>query len=205
MFKYILAFTVVVLIAGLFIGCVHLFRVSQKNKKELSKYENKEIEYTNNLGKTLVVYYSLSGNTKQIAENIADKTDAEMFEIMTSEDITPNAKFYLDIKKQLTYKKYPSIEEKMPKFQDYDTIFVGFPVWWYTIATPMLSFLQKADFMGKKVVPFSTQGSNFGTSFADFEQMAKNAKIGKEQSFNNVDKKYNKAVDNKITDWLNSL
>lgn len=205
MFKYILAFTTVVLFAGLVIGCVHLFKVSQKNKKELSKYENKEIEYTNNLGKTLVVYYSLSGNTKQIAENIADKTDAEMFEIKTSEKITPNAKFYLDIKQQLKNKKYPSIEEKMPDFQEYDTVFVGFPVWWYTIATPVLAFLQKADFMGKKVVPFSTQGSNYGTSFTDFKTNAKNAQIVQGNAFNNVDKKYARAVDNKITDWLNKL
>lgn len=205
MFKYILAFTTVVLITCLVIGCVHLFRVSQKNKKELSKYENKEIKYTNNLGNTLVVYYSLSGNTKQIADNIADKTDAAMFEIKTTAEIEQGPKFYLDIKKQLKNKKYPLIEEKMPDFQEYDTIFVGFPVWWYTIATPVLAFLQKADFMGKKVVPFSTQGSNYGTSFTDFEQMAKNAKIAKGNSFNNVDKKYDKAVDNKITDWLNNL
>lgn len=205
MFKYILAFTAVVLIIGLFIGCMHLFRVSQKNKKELAKYENKEIEYTNNLGKTLVVYYSLSGNTKQIADNIANKTDAEMFEIKTTETIEQNPKFYLNIKKQLANKKYPSIEEKTPDFQAYDTVFVGFPVWWYTIATPVLAFLQKADFNGKKVVPFSTQGSNYGTSFADFEKMAKNAKIGKGASFNNINKKYDKAVDNKINDWLNNL
>lgn len=205
MFKYILAFTTVVLITCLVIGCVHLLRVSQKNKKELSKYENKEIEYTNNLGNTLVVYYSLSGNTKQIADNIADKTDAAMFEIKTTAEIEQGPKFYLDIKKQLKSKKYPSIEEKMPDFQEYDTIFVGFPVWWYTIATPVLAFLQTADFNGKKVVPFSTQGSNYGTSFTDFEQMAKNAKIAKGNSFNNVDKKYDKAVDNKITDWLNNL
>ena len=141
MFKYILAFTTVVLITCLVIGCVHLFRVSQKNKKELSKYENKKIEYTNNLGNTLVVYYSLSGNTKQIADNIADKTDAAMFEIKTTAEIEQGPKFYLDIKKQLKNKKYPSIEEKMPDFQEYDTIFVGFPVWWYTIATPVLAFL----------------------------------------------------------------
>lgn len=205
MFKYILAFTTVVLITCLVIGCVHLLRVSQKNKKELSKYENKEIKYTNNLGNTLVVYYSLSANTKQIADNIADKTDAAMFEIKTTAEIEQGPKFYLDIKKQLKNKKYPSIEEKMPDFQEYDTIFVGFPVWWYTIATPVLAFLQTADFNGKKVVPFSTQGSNYGTSFTDFKTNAKNAKIAKGNSFNNVDKKYDKAVDNKITDWLNKL
>ena len=205
MFKYLLIIVGLILFLSLIIGFVHLYRVAQKNKKELSQYENKEITYDNNLGKVLIVYYSLSGNTKQIAENIANKTEAEIFEIKTSETIKPNAKFYLEIKQQLKSKKYPQIQENLPDFSKYDTVFVGFPVWWYTIATPMLSFLEKVDFSDKKVFPFSTQGSNYGTSFADFKNMAKNAKIGEGTSFNNVDKKYNKAVDNKISSWLNSL
>ena len=205
MFKYLLIFVGIVLVVSLIIGCLHLIRVAKRNKKELSQYGNKEIEYTNNLGKTLVVYYSLSGNTKQIAENIAAKTNADVFEIKTTEPMQEGVKFHLEIKQQLKSKEYPSIQENLPDSNDYDTIFVGFPVWWYTIATPVLAFLQKADFKNKKVVPFSTQGSNYGTSFADFNAMAKNAKIGKEQSFNNVGKKYDKAVDCKINTWLNGL
>jgi len=205
MIKYLLISVGIVLVVSLLIGVIHLFKVAQKNKKELSEYENKEIVYSNNKGKVLVVYYSLSGNTKEIAENIAHKTNADLFEIKTTDKLNTNAKFYLEIKKQLKSKKYPQIEENIPDFSKYDTVFVGFPVWWYTIATPVLSFLEKADFNSKKVVAFSTQGSNFGTSFTDFEQMAKNAKLAKGNSFNNVDKKYNKAVDNKIIDWLNSL
>ena len=205
MTKYILIGTAVVIILSLIVGCLHLFRVAQKNKKELNQYSSKEIKYTNNLGKTLVVYYSLSGNTKQIAANIASKAKAEVFEIKTTEPMQEGLKFHLEIKQQLKNKKYPSIQEKLPDFNDYDTIFVGFPVWWYTMATPVFEFLQRADFKNKKVVPFSTQGSNYGTSFADFKNLAKNAKIGKEQSFNNVGKKYDNAVDNKISTWLNDL
>ena len=93
----------------------------------------------------------------------------------------------------------------MPDFSKYDTVFVGGPVWWYTMSTPMYSFLQQANFAGKKVVPFSTQGSNYGTYFEDFAKMAKNAKLQKEASFNNMPEKYNSAVDNKIAEWLNSL
>ena len=104
----------------------------------------KEIVYSNNLGKVLVVYYSLSGKTKEIAENIAHKTNADLFEIKTTDKLNTNAKFYLEIKKQLKSKKYPLLEENIPDFSKYDTVFVGFPVWWYTIATPVLSFLEKA-------------------------------------------------------------
>lgn len=72
-------------------------------------------------------------------------------------------------------------------------------------ATPVLSFLEKADFLGRKVVPFSTQGSNYGTFFEDFAGKAQNAQILKGQSFNNLSAEYDRAVDNKISDWLNKL
>ncbi|MBE6451721.1 MAG: hypothetical protein E7016_07165 [Alphaproteobacteria bacterium] len=205
MIKYILAIIVLMLIVGLVTGGVHLYKVGQKNKKDLASYINGEIKYNNNLGKTLVVYYSLSGNTESIAQNIAQKTNADVFKIETKEQIKQNPSFYLKIKKQLSEKKYPELNAEMPDFANYDTIFVGFPVWWYTIATPVLSFLQQADFAGKKVVPFSTQGSNYGTSFTDFKANAKNAQISEGQAFNNLDKKYDKAVDNKINNWLNGL
>ena len=84
-------------------------------------------------------------------------------------------------------------------------VFVGAPVWWYTIATPGLSFLQQADFQGKKVVPFSTQGSNYGSFFEDFTQRAKNAKLLTSADFNNLPAEYDRAVENKISRWLNSL
>lgn len=205
MFSYIVNFTLIVFIVSLFIGSFHLYRVSKRNKKELKPYATDNIVYKNDLGKVLVVYYSLSGNTKQIAENIAKKTNADLFEIKTLEQAKLGLSFYIEIKKQLNTKKYPKIENKMPDFLKYDTIFVGFPVWWYTMATPGLSFLQKADFRNKNVVPFSTQGSNYGSFFEDFKKMAKNANILEGNQFNNVGKKYNNAVDSKISDWLNQI
>lgn len=205
MFSYIVNFTLIVFIFSLFIGSFHLYRVSKRNKKELKPYATDNIVYKNDLGKVLVVYYSLSGNTKQIAENIAKKTNADLFEIKTLEQAKLGLSFYIEIKKQLNTKKYPKIENKMPDFLKYDTIFVGFPVWWYTMATPGLSFLQKADFRNKNVVPFSTQGSNYGSFFEDFKKMAKNANILEGNQFNNVGKKYNNAVDSKISDWLNQI
>ena len=113
--------------------------------------------------------------------------------------------FYLILKKQLKDKIYPELAGDMPDLTKYDTIFVGGPVWWYTVSTPMRAFLEKIDFQNKKVVPFSTQGSNFGTYFEYFAQEAKNANLQKSASFNNLPAKYNKAVDNKIATWINSL
>jgi flavodoxin len=68
-----------------------------------------------------------------------------------------------------------------------------------------LEFLKKFDFKNKNVVPFSTQGSNYGTYFEDFKAKAKNANILKGESFNNLDSSYNEQVKNKIISWLNSL
>jgi len=95
MIKYILAIIVLMLIVGLVTGGVHLYKVGQKNKKDLASYINGEIKYNNNLGKTLVVYYSVSGNTESIAQNIAQKTNADVFKIETKEQIKQNPSFYL--------------------------------------------------------------------------------------------------------------
>ena len=95
--------------------------------------------------------------------------------------------------------------EALPDIAAYDVVFVGAPVWWYTMAPPLFSILEQIDFQGKKVVPFSTQGSNTGTFFEDFAATAKNAQILQHASFNNMDKKYDKQVEAKVTDWINKL
>ena len=88
---------------------------------------------------------------------------------------------------------------------NYDTIFVGSPVWWYTMAPALYRFLSKIDFNGKKVVPFSTQGSNCGSFFTDFANKAQNAKVLTGEQFNNIDDKFKTQVSNKINTWLNKL
>ena len=132
-------------------------------------------------------------------------TGGELYEVKTAEKIKQTPWFYLTLRKQLKDKNYPKLSGSLPDFRQYDTIFVGGPVWWYTASTPMRAFLQQADFKGKKVVPFTTQGSNVGTYFEDFAQTAKNAKLLKSASFNNMPEKYDHAVDNKIATWINSL
>lgn len=205
MLKYVLYAVLFLILAGLAGGGFHLYRVAAKNKKDMAQYagEIKPIDYK--FGKVLVVYYSLSGHTKDIAERIKSKTHADIYEIKTVEEIKPTPLFYLKVKQQLRNKEYPVLAGEMPDLDKYDMVFVGSPVWWYTISTPVKSFLQGADFKGRKVVPFSTQGSNYGTFFEDFATEVHNAQILPAESFNNLPKEYDLPVDNKITEWLNKL
>lgn len=197
----------IILIVAVVVGIsslLHLYKVSVKNKKEMAKYSN-TVSLTANLGKTLVIYYSLTGRTKDIALQIQKFTNADIYEIKTKEKIKQGPSLYITSKKQISSQNYPDIINDFPNIDEYDTIFVGSPIWWYTATPAVLEFLKKFDFKNKNVAPFSTQGSNYGSYFEDFKEKAKNAKILKGESFNNLDSSYNEQVKNKIITWLNSL
>ena len=202
--KYVLySILVIVLIIGIG-SLIHLYKVSNKNKTEMAKYSN-NVKLTANLGKTLIIYYSLTGKTKDIALQIQSLTNGTLYEIKPKEEIKSGPSIYITSKKQISSGNYPEIVNDFPDISNYDTIFVGSPIWWYTAAPVVLEFLKEFDFQNKNVVPFSTQGSNYGTYFEDFKAKAKNAIILKGKSFNNMDSKYNEQVKNKIINWLNSL
>ena len=198
---YVLLLAVVVIaVAGLW----HLYRVSSVNKREMAQYAGKSTEIKKDLGKVLVVYYSLTGHTKEIADKIQTMTNADIFRLEPAEPFPTGAKLHLTVKEQLKMKKYPALKQ-MPDLTGYDVVFVGAPVWWYTAATPVLSFLEQADFQGVKVAFFSTQGSNRGTFLPDVTALTKNAQILLDASFNNMGKEYDAAVNAKIADWINGL
>ena len=100
MLKYILYLIVIFIVGGLITGGIHLYRVAQKNKKEMAQYQGDEAIAVKPLGKVLVVYYSLSGHTRDIAEIIRNKTGADIYEIKTAEPIKQNPLMYLKIRKQ---------------------------------------------------------------------------------------------------------
>ncbi|MDR0447093.1 MAG: NAD(P)H-dependent oxidoreductase [Treponema sp.] len=186
-------------------GGFHLYRVKVRNTREMEQYSGDDVVMNRNLGRVLVVYYSLSGRTRDIAERIKAKTGADIYEIKTAEEIKAGPALYLKSKSDLKKGSYPELQGTIPDMGGYDVVFVGSPIWWYTAATPVMAFLEKVDFKGRKVVPFSTQGSNAGTFLKDFERMAVNANLTGYQSFNNIGKEYDRAVNNKISAWLNSL
>ncbi len=188
--KYALYVLIAAVVVAAAAGLWHLYRVSSVNKREMAQYAGKSAEVKKDLGKALVVYYSLTGRTKEIADKIKTLTGADAFRLETAEP--------------LKTKKYPALKQ-LPDLTGYDIVFVGAPAWWYTAATPVLSYLEQTDFQGRKVAFFSTQGSNRGTFLPDVTALTKNAQILPDASFNNMGKEYDDAVTAKIAAWINGL
>lgn len=145
--------------------------VNTNNKSEIQNKENtnsqtEKEQNTQNINrntskKTLVIYYSRSGNTKQIADYIGEKTNADIIRLETVRTYPTNYDEMLDTaKEEQRNGGRPELKNKNINIEDYDTIFLGYPIWWGEIATPVYTFLDEYDLSGKKIVPFVTSGSS---------------------------------------------
>ena len=110
--------------------------------------------------KMLVLYYSQTGNTKAVAEEIANKLGADIEEITMLEPYDPDFQATIDrCMKDREQGILPEIQPVKADLANYDVIFLGFPVWFGTYAPPVITYLNNADLSGKKIVPFCTFGS----------------------------------------------
>ena len=122
--------------------------------------------------KVLIAYYSWSGNTRDIAQRIQKITGGDLFEITPEKAYPLNYGETVDIAKHEKLNDYNPPLKNHVSTEDYDVIFVGTPVWWYTMAPVVKTFLQEADFNGKVVVPFCTHGGGGESStFNDMENL----------------------------------
>ena len=145
MLKFVVYFVIAAVVVIAAASVWHLMRVAAGNKEEMSRYAGPEKEFTGHFGKALVVYYSLDGHTREIAEKIREKTGADIYEIKTREKFKKTPWFYLTLKKQLKNGEYPELAGELPDPKAYDVVFVGAPVWWYTMATPLFSYLKQTE------------------------------------------------------------
>lgn len=112
-------------------------------------------------GKILVVYFSHSGNTKKIAEEIQDKTGADIFEIKTVNAYSDDYNTVLDeAKAELNDKAKPKLNETVKDMAQYQTVIIGYPIWWGDMPMAVYSFLDEYDLSGKTVLPFCTHGGS---------------------------------------------
>ena len=118
--------------------------------------------------KTLVAYFSCTGNTRHLAKKIAEITNGDLFEIKpavpyTEEDLDwRNSKSRSSVEMSDKSSR-PAIAEKVENMDQYDVVYVGFPIWWHIAPTIINTFLESYDFSGKTVIPFCTSGgSNVG-------------------------------------------
>ena len=129
--------------------------------------------------KPLVVYFSLTENTKKVAEAIQQQTGADIFRLEAKEAYPDDYKTQTEIaKKELAEGTLRPVAAMPENLEQYDTIFVGSPVWWGTMATPVRTFLTEANLTDKKVIPFVTHGGGGADeSFEDTAKLAKGAHV----------------------------
>lgn len=118
-------------------------------------------------GKTLVVYYSASGNTERVAKDIAEAAGADLFEIVPTEVYTSDDLDWTNHDSRVSrehddesLRDVPLTTTEVPDWDSYDTVFIGYPIWWGIAAWPVDAFVKNNDFTGKTVIPFATSSSS---------------------------------------------
>ena len=168
--------------------------------------------------KTLVVIFSRAdenysvgyvekGNTMILAEMIADKTGAELFEVKPEKKYPADYDTCIDVaKKEQNRNARPAILEDKD-ISDYDTIFFGYPVWWGDIPMCMYTFVEAHDWSGKKIIPFCThEGSAAGRTESTLKRTMKGAEILKPLAVRGATAQNRRAeADKEITNWLRGL
>lgn len=158
-------------------------------------------------GKTLVAYYSATGSTQAVAQTIADTTGGDLFEIIPTETYSSADLDWTD-KNSRVSKEHdnPALRDvaltadTVDNWADYDTVFIGYPIWWGIAAWPVDTFIKANDFTGKTVIPFCTSSSSgLGESGELLAELAGTGDWQTGQRFRSG------ASEADVTDWVNSL
>ncbi len=159
----------------------------------------------NPFGKALVVYFSCTGTTKDVALKIASEAKCSACEIepvkpYTADDLNYNTKKSRAYKEQNDASARPEISGSVSDWDSYDTIFIGYPVWYSKAPRILCTFVENYDFSGKTVIPFCTSGSSgIGSSATELAELAKQGKW-----INGT--RFAASVNSKdISEWLNAL
>ena len=156
------------------------------------------------MSKVLVTYFSASGVTAKTANKLAKEVDGDLFEIEPKEKYTSADLNWMDKKSrssvEMNDKKFrPEIVKADIDMSAYDTVILGFPIWWYVAPTIVNTFLESYDFTGKKIVLFATSGgSGFGNTVKELKPSAPGAEIVEGKLLNRASKQ-------EIADWVKSL
>ena len=156
------------------------------------------------MSKILVAYFSASGTTGKVAKKVAAAADADLFEIEPAVKYTRSDLNWMDKKSRSSLEmndksSRPEIVKKDLNTSEYDTILVGFPIWWYVSPTIINTFLESYDFTGKKIVLFATSGgSGFGDAVNQLKVSAPGAEIVEGRLLT-------RASDNDIASWVKNL
>lgn len=158
-------------------------------------------------GKTLVVYYSASGNTERVAKDIAEAAGADLFEIVPTEVYTSEDLNWTNSDSRVSrehddesLRDVPLTTTEVPDWDSYDTVFIGYPIWWGIAAWPVDTFVKNNDFTGKTVIPFATSSSSgMGQSGSLLADMAGTGEWQEGQRFSSG------VSSDDVQSWVNGL
>ena len=158
-------------------------------------------------GKTLVVYYSASGNTERVAKDIAEAAGADLFEIVPTEVYTSEDLNWTNSDSRVSrehddesLRDVPLTNTEVPDWDSYDTVFIGYPIWWGIAAWPVDTFVKSNDFTGKTVIPFATSSSSgMGQSGSLLADMAGTGEWQEGQRFSSG------VSSDDVQSWVNGL
>ena len=142
------------------------------------------------MDKVLVAYFSVTGNTKNVAKKIADVLSSDLHEIVpkvsyTAEDLNWKDKESRSTKEMNDKSYRPEISDQVEDMETYDTIYLGYPIWWGVAPTIVNTFLEKYDLDGKVIITFATSGSSeMGNSTEELKASAKGATFKEGQIIN---------------------
>lgn len=178
---------------------------STNEPKATGEAASKQNNDTDTSSKALVVYFSATGTTKGVAEQIASVTGADTYEITAAQPYTSDDLNYKDSDSRATKEQNdktvrPEIGSEKIDLNSYDTVYIGFPIWWGEEPRIMDTFVESYDFDGKTVIPFCTSGSSSIDNAA--ENLEANAGDGDWKDGRRFSADSSQAD---IEDWINSL
>lgn len=156
------------------------------------------------MSKTLVAYFSATGTTKRMAERLARVAQADLFEIKpavpySSADLDWMNKASRTSKERADESIRPALAAKLADVSAYDTVYIGFPIWWYVAPRIIAAFLESCDFSGKTIVPFATSGgSGMGRTVEELKRICPTARFLSGRVLNGVS-------DKGLADWVASM
>lgn len=158
--------------------------------------------------KKLIVYYSMDGNTRQVAEKIQKATGADIVEIDTVIPYTGTDDEIVKQGEDEVKRGYmPQIKPLRVNIADYDTIMIGTPTWWYTMVPAILTFIAVNDFAGKTVIPFQTHAGWPGQGISDMKNACEGAIVMNEKTIKFSPQQFGLMVtsENELNKWIESL
>ena len=156
-------------------------------------------------GKILVAYFSATGTTARVAKKLAEGLGADLFEIRPEKPYSRQDLDWHDKKSRSSVemndpKSRPAIAAQVGNMGQYDTVFVGFPIWWHRSPTIISTFLESYDFSGKTIVPFATSGgSGLGKTESIFKELCPKAAVRAGRVLNGSPDKA------KLAEWAKSV